>query len=64
MTGELAKVFRLIAGAFGRLGILYAVGGSIASSARGIARATQDIDLIAHIVPIQAELLSRELGSD
>jgi len=29
-----------------RLGIIYAVGGSLASSLHGVARATQDIDVL------------------
>lgn len=33
------------------LGIAYAVGGSFASSVHGVARATQDLDLIAAITP-------------
>jgi hypothetical protein len=47
-----------------RLGIAYAVGGSLASSARGIVRATFDVDLIAAISPFQAQRFAAELGPE
>jgi len=34
---------------FEKLGIAYYIGGSVASSAYGIARATMDVDLVANI---------------
>jgi len=46
------------------LGIAYAVGGSFASSIHGIARPTQDLDLIAAIPPNQIAGLVTALQSD
>jgi hypothetical protein len=40
------------------------IGGSIASSSRGIARATRDVDLVARIQPEQADQLAASLGKD
>ncbi len=37
------------------MGIPYAVGGSLASSIHGVARPTQDLDLIAAISPVQVD---------
>lgn len=44
-----------------QLGIAYHVGGSVASSAYGILRATFDIDLVADIEPKHIQLLVRLL---
>lgn len=40
-----------VADALERLGIPYHIGGSVASSAHGIARATLDVDLVADLAP-------------
>jgi hypothetical protein len=53
-----------ITAAFDRLKIRYAVGGSVASSARSVWRSTQDVDLVAAIHPAQVDGLVRALGSD
>jgi len=47
-----------------RMGIPYFVGGSLASSAHGVARATLDADIIARIAPQQAGRFARELGTE
>ncbi len=47
--GEPIEVTQQIARTFERLGILYLVGGSLASSLHGIPRATQDVDIVADI---------------
>ena len=52
-----------LASVFDRLGVAYAVGGSVASSLHGIPRATQDVDVVAallekHVEPIVAELMA------
>jgi hypothetical protein len=60
----LAKTLRTLAEALDRIGIAYAIGGSVASSARGTYRATNDIDLIAVIIAPQTDRLARELGRD
>jgi hypothetical protein len=44
------------------MGIPYFVGGSLASSAHGVARATLDADIVARLEPGQAGRLVQELG--
>ena len=61
---SIIDVLLLIVGVFDKLGIPYAVGGSIASSLHGLARSTQDIDILALIKPEQAGALARELEGD
>ena len=61
---RLAKTFELLTAALHRLSVPYAVVGSVASSARGSYRATEDIDVLARIVPEQASLLAEALGKD
>jgi hypothetical protein len=61
---RLAKTFELLAAALERLAIPYAVVGSVASSARGSYRATEDIDVLARISPVQAGHLVEALGKD
>src|SRR5471030_3454581 len=58
----LSETLSLITAAFDRLKISYAVGGSMASSARGVWRSTLDIDLVAAIQPAQVAALVGELG--
>jgi len=60
----LSETLAQITAALGRVGIRYAVGGSVASSARGVWRSTLDIDLIAAIRPDQAESLAAALGQE
>jgi hypothetical protein len=47
-----------------KVGIPYLVGGSLASSLYGIARSTQDVDLLALIRPDQAANLASELQGE
>lgn len=59
--GPVIKVFE-------RLGILYYIGGSIASSAWGVARATMDVDMVSelkkeHVYPL-TEMLKSEYYID
>jgi hypothetical protein len=49
MTSEITRAVTPVVDAFERLGIEYLVGGSVASSARGLARTTVDIDLVARL---------------
>jgi hypothetical protein len=58
----LSETLSLITAAFDRLKISYAVGGSMASSARGVWRSTLDVDLVAAIQPAQVAALVGELG--
>jgi len=55
ILGEPLQVTILLAEVFERLNIRYLIGGSLASSIHGIPRATQDVDLVAEIVPSQVE---------
>ncbi|HLK69252.1 MAG TPA: hypothetical protein VKU19_37730 [Bryobacteraceae bacterium] len=64
MAGDLADALNLLAAALANVGIEYLIGGSVASSARGIARATRDVDVVANIGPQQIERFARELGHD
>jgi hypothetical protein len=50
--------------AFERLGIVYYIGGSVSSSLHGMARRTQDVDLIADLQPNQVRPLAQALQSD
>ena len=60
----LSETLQQITEALTRAGIRYAVGGSVASSARGVWRSTLDIDLIAAIRSDQAQSLATALGPD
>jgi hypothetical protein len=60
----LSETLQQITAALTRAGIRYAVGGSVASSARGVWRSTLDIDLIAAVRPDQAQSLATALGPD
>jgi hypothetical protein len=60
----LSDTLREIAAALDRVGIRYAIGGSLASSARSVWRTTLDVDLVAAIAPPQAEAFVRSLGED
>ena len=50
--------------AFDRLGITYYIGGSVSSSLHGMARQSQDVDVIADIRPDQVRALVQVLQSD
>jgi hypothetical protein len=51
---DILLAIKPVINAFGQLSIPYYIGGSVASSVYGIARATMDIDVIARIAPDQA----------
>jgi hypothetical protein len=59
---SLSATLKLITSALERLQIRYFVGGSVASSVRGVWRTTLDVDLIAAIRPEQADSLVKALG--
>jgi len=61
---ELASVLKLVASALERLRVPYAVGGSVASSVRGVMRATYDIDIVARLDVAAAGPLAAALGPD
>ncbi|MGD0498564.1 MAG: hypothetical protein ABSC23_09035 [Bryobacteraceae bacterium] len=60
----LAGTLRSLAAALERLGIPYVIGGSMASSVRGIVRATYAVDIVAAIAASKAERFARELGPE
>lgn len=62
MIPEPLRITLAVARVFERLGIPYFVGGSLASSAHGIARATLDADIVARLEPEQAQRFVSELG--
>ena len=56
--------FKRLLEVFNRLGISYAVGGSLASSVHGIPRATIDIDIIVDLQQQRIEPFARKLEAD
>ena len=54
----------MVIACFEKLGIVYYIGGSVASSAYGIARATMDVDLVANIEISQIDSLVKALKTD
>jgi hypothetical protein len=68
MQGDSTRLTLLVTQTLERLGILYAVGGSLASSLHGVMRSTLDADIVAdmrleHIQPLVAAL-SKEFYAD
>jgi hypothetical protein len=63
MTNPLADTLRQLASAMESVGIPYSIGGSMASSVRGIPRATFDLDVVAHISQPQADRFAKALGA-
>lgn len=68
MQGDSTQVTLFVAQTLERLGILYAIGGSLASSVHGVMRSTLDVDIVAdmrleHIQPLVAAL-SKEFYAD
>jgi hypothetical protein len=60
----LAQTLKELSATLERLGIAYAIGGSVASSARGEYRATNDLDVVAAVTVGQTDRLAAELGLD
>ncbi len=60
----LAETLKSLAAALDRAEIRYVIGGSMASSAWGVLRATYDVDLVAAIAPPRIEQLVAELGRE
>lgn len=58
------KAITTVVDAFESLKLPYAIGGSVASSVRGIPRATNDVDFIASISPGHARAFSDKLRPD
>jgi hypothetical protein len=64
MTDEIRAALDPVADAFEALGVDYRVGGSVASSALGIARSTLDIDLVADLRASHVVALVERLQAD
>jgi len=60
---ELISALRPVAEAFDALGVLYYLGGSVASSAHGIARASLDADVVASLEPQHVDALTARLAA-
>jgi hypothetical protein len=58
---EIAEALEPVIKTFDELGILYYIGGSIASSAYGIARTTLDIDMVSNLIPSNIKPLTERL---
>ena len=68
MQGEATRITLLVTQTLEKIGISYAVGGSLASSLHGVMRSTLDVDIVAdmkleHIQPLVAAL-SKEFYAD
>ena len=65
---DIARALECVVGALDRLAIPYMVGGSVASSARGVYRATNDVDIVVRIserdIPLLVSELEREFYAD
>ena len=62
MLSEPVAVTLLVIEALEALDVAYLIGGSLASAIHGVARATQDADLVADLRSQHAEPLARALG--
>lgn len=60
---DLVAALLPVAGAFDALGVRYYLGGSVASSAHGIARASLDADIVAALEPDHVDPLVGHLAS-
>jgi hypothetical protein len=63
-ASDLVAALRPVAAALDALGVGYYIGGSVASSAHGIARASLDADLVAALQPEHVDGLVARLGTD
>lgn len=64
MHGEIIQVVLLVTQTLEKLGISYAVGGSLASSLYGIMRSTLDVDIVADIKSEHISALVTELSKE
>ncbi len=63
-TPDLWQALHPVVTAFREMGIDYFIGGSVASSAYGVARSTLDVDVVAHLREPQVELLVSRLQNE
>ncbi len=68
MQGDAIRMTLLVTDALERMGISYAVGGSMSSSVHGIMRSTMDVDIVADLqlqhIPAFVAALSKEFYAD
>lgn len=68
MQGEATRITLLVTQTLERLGIPYAVGGSLASSLHGVMRSTLDVDIVADMrvehIQLLVSALSKEFYAD
>jgi hypothetical protein len=64
MLSEPLLIVARIASVFDALAIRYVVGGSLASSVYGIPRATQDVGVVADILPSHVDAITSALAGD
>lgn len=68
MQGDAIRMTLLVTDVLERMGISYAVGGSMSSSVHGIMRSTMDVDIVADLqlqhVPAFVAALSKEFYAD
>jgi sugar/nucleoside kinase (ribokinase family) len=64
MVSDIYAAIRTVIDTFQRLGISYHIGGSVASSALGVARTTLDVDLVADIQADHVETFVETLQSE
>jgi hypothetical protein len=62
-ASDLVSALRPVADAFDALGVRYYLGGSVASSAHGIARASLDADLVAALEPEHVDALTARIAA-
>ena len=60
---DIIAAIKPVVKAFEKLGVLYYIGGSVASSAYGIARATMDVDMVSNLKPDHVHSLVEMLES-
>ena len=63
MQGDVIRMMVLVTGVFEKMGVPYAVGGSMSSSVNGIMRTTMDIDIVADLQLEQVEDFIAALSS-
>lgn len=64
MSGEIRAALDPVADAFEELGVSYRIGGSVASSALGVARSTLDVDLVAGLRDEHVDAFVSRLAAD
>jgi hypothetical protein len=64
ISDDAMDTLKQVVAVFGRIGVNYAIGGSVASSTHGIARSTADVDLVANFQAKHVALLLANLPTD